>query len=438
MQRVEDEPDYRSGNGVAAPRYSRWANDSGAIQAATPSSAVHSLASVPSQRDVQKDNAPRLRLVREAIKGKLNVLMGTAWRSSMTGQVHIPPEELKQFPNFSVVDLWTREPRLSGTLEHYNKDEYLFRPVPLLYRTWIYHYYYTTKHVHPEPDEHGMMKSVLEHMCIDARTHAGRWSSLVFVAPGVFFTCTTGNMAVVVPGLFLVAIIFAVDRLANTPAQYGFTRVYTSFVRLPYFILCLVHLGQSVFAAIGLTIAIFLLGLDIFFGDFEMLRNSRLNCQYEVIRALPNRVLVCRRHGAVQNEKIYGLRGQVDECVSGVATWATNMYLIADIQGLLVELRPMSEKEWVKLNNVYQILCTSNTQAAKAGKKMPSYYGLDTYSDIRPSLDAMDATPEETKQIAKKTAQKRIPNVDEDPVVQQITFKDVGETPSTRMMLQNM
>eukprot|EP00438_Fugacium_kawagutii_P004012 Skav222472 [mRNA] locus=scaffold242:37632:46709:+ [translate_table: standard] len=63
------------------------------------------------------------------------VLMGKCRRSPMTGEITM--EKPTSFPNFQVVDLAGREflPRSRHTLE---EDKYLFKPVPLMYRTWLY------------------------------------------------------------------------------------------------------------------------------------------------------------------------------------------------------------------------------------------------------------------------------------------------------------
>lgn len=81
-------------------------------------------------------------------------------------------------------------------------------------------------------------------------------------------------------------------------------------------------------------------------GDGSSLAAYRFTCRYEVFRELSERVFVCRRHGAAHLEDAFGERGEVDECVTGTGAWQRNYTLIADLQGLLVELRPMLPHEW--------------------------------------------------------------------------------------------
>ena len=80
--------------------------------------------------------------------------------------------------DFHAVDLWTRQV-VEGSVEKLKKDRYIFKPVPLLYRTWMYHESYRNHRSHATTsDDTGVIRQILSRECIDADIAAGRWSPL--------------------------------------------------------------------------------------------------------------------------------------------------------------------------------------------------------------------------------------------------------------------
>merc|ERR1719401_1385176 len=77
-----------------------------------------------------------------------------------------------------------------------------------------------------------------------------------------------------------------------------------------------------------------------------LLRSVSFWARWQITHRLANRVYVCSRIGAAWYEHQFGSRGSVPEEVVGFSPWRREQALIADLQGMLFELRPMSAEEW--------------------------------------------------------------------------------------------
>jgi len=275
-----------------------------------------------------------------------SALMGRAYRNFITGVVQM--KNLKDFPEFCLVDLWTRN-RLVGDCNTYSEDRFLFRPVPLLYRTWTYHDLFRQRKVVQSSDDTAMIKYVLKQRVIDAPVGAaGSWSPIMLYSFSVVAATLTGNFPVVFYGISLIPIFCFIGLITNVPKFYYYQRL----LALPFRIIWLVVLasapneeGSGVFT-FGIMLAILLAVIDFVMGDGKMLVNYRLLCNYELFRQLPNRVFICKRHGAAYMEEQFGDRGRVDECITGMGSWDKTFMLLAEVHGILVELRPVKREEW--------------------------------------------------------------------------------------------
>jgi hypothetical protein len=284
-------------------------------------------------------------------------LMGKARRSAITGEVSL--RRSTSMPDFTIVDLYERsrvEGSLEGSLSSFKEDKYLFKPIPLLYRTWFYHYYYLydQSKLIQTADESATVKYVLGQRTIDANESAGRWSPLMCYVPMVFCTCLTGDMLLVGPGVCAIIAIYMITVFSNIPQLYRFTRVILLPVRLLYIlVIALRFQGLDMIGVIGVILAGMMFLADLILGDLRCLFCYRLHCQYEVVQVLPQRIFVCKVKGASHMEEDGAERRIVNEAVTGIGNWEKNMALVADLYGILVELTPLNTDDWMRIYEEY-------------------------------------------------------------------------------------
>jgi len=331
--------------------------------------------------------------------------MGKAWRNPITGVVQI--KRTGAFQDFCVADLWTRD-HLHGTVNELAKDPYLFRPIPMTMRTWIYHHLFRDGGVVPGVDgleEDAMIRYVLSMHCIDAQRKAGgKWSPVLLHVPMILFLCVAADINASMVGIMLLSFTIAVHWLFNTPWLYRICRMVTFPVRL-FFIYWLVmrmiikndREDPSMMSTVGFMIALVFCGLEIIAGDFGSLIAYRLHCNYEVIKVLPNRIFICRRHGAAHSQEVVGSRDNpVHEKITGMGYWQNDFALIADVKGLIVELRPMTNEDW----------STVFIERTENDKIVHRYIGLDVYSPGAATIDALMAANEEMRMMQAKNQAK--------------------------------
>jgi len=288
----------------------------------------------------------------------LYAYMGKVHRNCITGRVHL--RRLARSPGYSIVDLCSR-PVLSGTLQDFLEDKFLFRMVPLGYRTWLYHDLYRQQKAGQLEFPESLIHEVLSHRCVDAPTNGGRWSPLVIYAPLCMFTSLMCDVFLIVLAVLLVAAIFTLEQMMNTAEGYKYARLASLPIRLGFLCLLLWRAANGPAKAegiqglrtLGAVISVALALLDICLGDGNSLASYRFLCKYEVLREMPGRVFICQRHGAAHQEDAFGPRGAVDQCVTDMGAWKHNYSLIADLKGLVVELRPVDPEEWKAAAELY-------------------------------------------------------------------------------------
>jgi hypothetical protein len=155
--------------------------------------------------------------------------------------------------------------------------------------------------------------------------------------------------------------------------------------------------GASV---LGFILALICCFLEIIVGDGGALLAYRLHCSYEVIRPLPNRIFVCRRHGAAHSQDFGEKFIHVNEKITGMGSWQEDFALIADVQGLLVELKPMSVEDWKRIFVESQL-----PEEETNGPLIHRFIGLDVYSPGAASIDALNAAVDEQAAMIAKKAQ---------------------------------
>lgn len=333
--------------------------------------------------------------------------MGKSWRNPLTGQVQV--KRLGGFEDFCVADLWTRD-LLHGTVEQLTGDPYLFRPIPMSMRTWIYHHLFREGHVIPGVsgvEEDAMIRYVLGMHCIDALSSVGgKWSPVLLHVPMILFLCVAADINATMVGVMLLSFTIFLHIMFNTPGLYRICRLVTLIPRFFYIYWLLnrntiksAKENASMMSTVGFFIALGFCAAEIIAGDFMAFLSYRLHCSYEVIKVLPNRIFICRRHGAAHSQDVVGHRDNpVNEKITGMGVWQSDFVLIADVKGLIVELRPMCKEDW-------QMIFIERTETE--GGLIHRYIGLDVYSPGAATIDALTAANEEKRMMQEKNQKKQ-------------------------------
>lgn len=307
-------------------------------------------------------------------------LMGCARRSPITGEINL--RGIEDIPDFFVVDLLERQ-RLPQEVQDLAGDPYLFRPVPLKYRTWLYHEAWrrltrpTITFKGSAKNEHQMMFYALSLPTIDAPIRAGRYSTLIFFVPGCFLSAVVGDGTLTLGAMLLLYLLYGISTGTNSPGRIRHERMFTAPLRLGFLAFLIIPINfNSIVGAIGRLATALLLIVDFLVGDLSAFRNLKFMCTHQVMRILPSRVYVCHRIGAEFTEKAFGERGEVPECIAGFRPWKSKNSLVADVGGLICELRPMSAEDW---------LLVAEEWSMGGGRPLP-YVCLGTFAEYEDGL----------------------------------------------------
>merc|ERR1719223_14248 len=120
-----------------------------------------------------------------------------------------------------------------------------------------------------------------------------------------------------------------------------------------------------------------------------------MHCSYEVLMPLPNRIFICRRHGAAHSRDVYGSCLPVNEKITGMGSWAPDFVLIADVSGLICELRPMRKEDW-------KLLVEEHALNPKAPQR---YFGMDVFAPGSATVDALNMIIREQQLLNEKKQQ---------------------------------
>lgn len=317
-------------------------------------------------------------------------VMGTSFRHPITGEVRTAGDS--SFKDFTLVDLYKRR-RLSNSLEQLMTDKYLFRPVALKHRTWLYHDDYR-RQLTLESDENAMMRVALANNCIDAPTSAGRWSPVMTLTPFAVGVALTDDMIMLLFSLIIVLFVQLASQWTNSGKWYRHLRPITLLPRSALYLVILARFGMSFGSGngmnlLGYLVAVIMLVVDLLVGDLAVLRSIQLHARWHMTHRLPGGIFICNRAGAAWYEDVYGDRGIVAEEVSGFSPWQTEQALIMDLEGIIVELRPLQRKEWEIVFD----------QQVAFGEKVV-VLGLDIFTDVLPT--AASITEAELKKRQKR------------------------------------
>lgn len=249
------------------------------------------------------------------------------------------------------------------------------------YRTWMYHTYFgNSREMASAEGCNGIMFKVLSAYSLD-RPHRfdGLWSPFLCYVPAAFVSCVTADFTITIVTAILCCLILTCSVLCNKPRFYNFVRLFTSLFRFGF--LVFIAYRTTVISKEGSNkllgcVVIFLCLLLDFCGDLQAVASARLACRYKVIKECPNRIFVCRRFGGAFLTQDYA---EVSPLVTGVGAWTDELALIAEVRGLIVQLKPMLLEDW-------EYVCRTK---ALNGEPM-RYMGLDLFNKEHPDMDSVD------------------------------------------------
>lgn len=324
-------------------------------------------------------------------------LMGQAHRDIVTGVVKIISNR-DPVPDFWCADLQTRD-SITGTFDELASDIFLFKVVPLHYRTWIYHSSHRKGILrHDQDKESGAINAVIQESCIDSDIIAGRNSSIPAAAVIVLFSILAGDILYsVLMIIFLLAILFLAIYM-DDPGRYRYSRIASLPLRVLVLVV-MIALAQGwpwpLQGAVGVRFLAKVAGalvlvLDFICGDLNGLYCHSKTCSYKILRTLPNRVFVCERTGGGADEPPD--YPKIHQKVSGFAQWFHSNTLLADIMGVIVELVPATAKEWKGLAETMR------------SSDAIFYFGIGSFNEDCPSCIALIQMQEEAE-LARKAAE---------------------------------
>eukprot|EP00931_Biecheleriopsis_adriatica_P116205 TRINITY_DN91883_c0_g1_i1.p1 TRINITY_DN91883_c0_g1~~TRINITY_DN91883_c0_g1_i1.p1 ORF type:complete len:460 (+),score=84.71 TRINITY_DN91883_c0_g1_i1:49-1380(+) len=301
----------------------------------------------PRQPKLSKGDGLPLQIRLEHKQIRSGALIGKCRRNAMTGE--IITEKPVDYPNFQVVDLAGRK-RLPVDRSELEKDPYLFRPVPLEYRTWIYQsHFLDPENVRGKNDLDYVVREALNAWCLDVKMLHSRWSPMMAYAFIMFVAALTSHawiiMSVVILGLFSCNL----STQLNQPSVYQWDRWATLPLRLGLLLmLIIIYPSESTIEVIGSITTILLVIAELIFGDLQLINTYRFHCSFSIYKSLGSRIFVCKRDGGATLREVFhkGVIDNVDERITGVAHWDEKFHLIAEMEGLMVELKPMSKDDW--------------------------------------------------------------------------------------------
>jgi len=275
-----------------------------------------------------------------------SVLMGKCRRNPITGEISL--EKPPSYPNFQIVDLAGRDvlPKSRRVLE---TDPYLFKVIPLMYRTWLYQCHF----LKPESMGRGkdldyVVRKTLDSFCLDLAMWDCRWSPMMVYALIMFLSSLTCSSQIIIAVCCVGILSVSASMYCNTPKYYRKERWLTLPARIGLFVyVALMFPSETVLEAVGAGLVLILVLLEVWAGDLTFFSTYRFHCSYKIMKCIGGRVYVCEREGAMGMNAYTGREAdKMAPHVSTLPKWTVMNHIIAELEGLMVELRPMSPEDW--------------------------------------------------------------------------------------------
>lgn len=252
--------------------------------------------------------------------------------------------------------------------------------------------------------------------CIDHFVSAGKWSPVLLYVPMSFFLAIAADVNAAMMTITMLMLILFFQWAMNSPDLYRWSRPAHFPLRLVLIYIIIQRMGASSDAQanrsedegggnptsiLGFIVALLFCFLEMILGDGGAILAYRLHCSYEVIRPLPNRIFICRRHGAAHSQDIGEKFIHVSEKITGMGSWQEDFAIIADVKGLLLELKPMSKDDWKRIFVESQL-----PEDETNGPVIHRFIGLDVYSPGAATVDALNAAIDEQAMLLAKNAKR--------------------------------
>lgn len=302
-------------------------------------------------------------------------LMGKVYRHPITSRILLT-ESGSKF-DFDFVDMSTRA-EIDLTRQQVVNDKYLFKPVVLKYRTWIWHDIYRGLFdeglVSRTPGQ-GLWHAI-NLTCFDEFSDAGMWSPTMIFAPAAALVVLSMDPVMCYVALVIFGLLLVSDRATNNAGWYHLNRLLTLPTRLVYMgvIGWRIAVNDIGIASQLACVLLMLCSLaDIVLGDLTQLFSVRMRTTYTVLRVLPEQIAVCIKHKGTREPLDYTM----DRDLTGFAG-IDDIVILANAMGVLVELVPLSQPD-----------IQAFQKAEKSGKKL-KFVGLDVFDSLHPNINALD------------------------------------------------
>lgn len=276
----------------------------------------------------------------------INGLVGKSHRSPVTGEVYL--KEIESWRDFTLLDLWKRD-KIMGTPEDHCNDPHLYLVRTLNMRTWIYHSKFRSalaKYQIGTGGESFLWEAIAER-CVDVNINTGLWSPTMVYAPLVPFTLLADDNTVFFFALFCLFQSMIISVFSNNHTFYFYSRPIMLPARFVFLVLTLTRITGGSIQLIGYLGTLGAILYDLIKGDLAQAGSMGYHCNYEVLRTLPNQVFVCQRIGNQTTKTNEGpARRPLPENLTGIKdNGGGSLCLIANVQGLLMELIPVDEQD---------------------------------------------------------------------------------------------
>jgi hypothetical protein len=305
------------------------------------------------------------------------------YRNFVSGRIALEGIEIQY--DFDFVHLKCPQ-EIEGTVECILADEFLMKPVPLAYRTWVFQSTFEDENsidalVHLWNAGQKSIRSIenikqdiLLKPTFESPSYlAGRYSPTIACMLSLSLCIFTLDKTAFIILALLVLFCSRIALFANVASRIGLER----YISLPFRVgagIWLWTLGTSPYIErlrpvttssvpgyIRLACGAILF-IDIILGDIaRIVRSRRSSTSYILHEILPGNVYICEVHGAgthniTLSEAIIG-PSRFEQQVNG-----TRFTLVAYIEGLLVELVPLSTRDFpdpYKTLDALKVVCTA-------------------------------------------------------------------------------
>jgi hypothetical protein len=298
--------------------------------------------------------------------------------------------------DFGIVDLWERT-AIYGSPDDLLLDPYLFKIIPLTFRTWMYHEYFgDSSRTAGAAGENAIIEDVLSQKAVDTPlAAAGRWSPTLCYFPVGIASIGTADWTTVLITIIVIVFNLLVSVMSNSPGFFRKSRPISFGPRLGFFFFILARVftlaSKGGMVVLSCVVMLGIMSFDFIAGDYQAFVGVAFLCNYTVLRRLPNRLFVCRKNGAAFLEDPDCHR-EVSEKISGTVHFP-ELSIIAELRGLVVLLRPMARDDWVKV-------WEQRSQTSRPA----SFIGLDVFNKEHRTIDEVDLAIEAMKSDDAKQA----------------------------------